>query len=233
MWQRICVIGAVLAACAPQAPREGDGANPVDADVVHGGDPSGTVEVIGTVRWHPVGTGFWGIDTVGGDVYDPLSPLEQQWQRPGLPVRALVRPRSDLVALHFASRVEVLRLDQISCEAFPCPGAAAAVRLAIWGIQGETSSPLPDGTLANIQAPSSTSASFFCETAPVSPTGPATRTCSILADAAGVYEADVIAPGFQSQHVRIEVPARPVASYECCAVHYVPVAERIDLAPVN
>ena len=88
-----------------------------------------------------------------------------------------------------------------------------------------------DATLANVQRPPGTSLAppeFMC-TGPDTPTS--LRKCYIYGDVAGVYEADVTARGFQTTHVRVEVPAPDVKPHQCCTGAYVPKSLSVYLSP--
>ncbi len=72
------------------------------------------IEVIGTIQWFSIEGGFWAIRGSDGKVYDPSSPLESRWQTPDLPVRAVLRVRSDLVSVHMVGViVDVLQIEQL------------------------------------------------------------------------------------------------------------------------
>jgi len=192
------------------------------------------IEITGSVQWYTIEGGFWAIQGGDGNVYDPSAPLDAMWQKADFPVRAVLRLRPDLGSTHMAGQiVDVLQIEQLSCQGLPCPAFGPAVTLTVApGSGAKGSGSFYDATLTNVQRPTSAGVSpaFNCVTNSPTPTAPVMRYCFIFGEVAGVYEADATAPGFDLKHVRIEVPAREIKPYECCAAQYVPQATWVYLS---
>ena len=214
----------LLAGCGSGAVHEN--ANQTDQSV----SDSQTVQITGAIYPYD---GDWLIVSIGGGGYDPLSPLDARWQKPGLPVRAVVRIHYELnLGTQLAERVDVLHLEQLSCSDLPCAAPPPAVTVVIAAAGPSSTASFYNATLANVVRPAgSVGPESGCVTASDTPTSPVIRKCWINGFVSGVYEADVSAPGFETKHVRFEVPVRDVQPYECCAVHYVPQGSWVFLSP--
>jgi hypothetical protein len=195
---------------------------------------SSTLEITGTVQWYTTDGGFWAIVT-GGDAYRPRSGLAVEWQKVNLPVRAVLRVPWAAEAAHPSlplPPVEILELEQLACADLPCPGLPPAVGMVIAAAAPSGHNSVYEAILANVVRPAGSSGpDSDCVTRSDTPTSPVIRRCWINGFVSGVYEADVKATGFETKHVRFEVPARNVQPYECCAVHYVPQGSWVFLSP--
>jgi hypothetical protein len=83
----------------------------------------------------------------------------------------------------------------------------AAVREAsvIITVVDSSGGPVSGVTLANLSPADMPQLSYVCVPPPHPPlTG--TSVCIIWGDAPGTYQADVLAPGYVTQHVRVDVP---------------------------
>src|SRR5207302_1526186 len=143
-----------------------------------------------------------------------------------LPVRAEVRVRNDLVSVHGAGViVDVLQIEQVACGPVPCPSGPRPVMLWVAGNDPKTNvtRPVLGAMLSNVQRPpnSGVTPSFDCMNSAPPGYTTVTTTCLISGTVPGVYEADVSARGYQTKHVRVEVPAHTIQPYECCGVPFV------------
>jgi hypothetical protein len=193
-----------------------------------------TTEISGTVQWYSIEGGFWAIRGADGKTYDPSSPLDSRWQKSNLPIHAVVRVRSDLASFHMVGPiVDIIHIEQVSCEALPCPLPGPPVSLIVAASRGTPDGSVYQATFTNVQRPASAGVipEFNCVTTSLTPTAPAMRICYIHGVVPGAYEADVTAPGYEPQHVRVEVAAHDIQPYECCAAAYVSQGLWVYLTP--
>ena len=67
--------------------------------------------VAGNVRYIPLEGGFFAIVGTDGKTYDPIN-LPAEYRRDGLPVKATVKVRSDMVSVHMVGTiVEIVRIE--------------------------------------------------------------------------------------------------------------------------
>jgi len=198
--------------------------------------PEGALEIVGTVEWYSFEGGFWAIRGSDGNTYDPSLPLDARWHKPSLPVRAVVRILHDVVSIHMAGQVvDVLQIEQLSCEGLPCPSPPPAVVVGVAGNDPPSVRTVAvlDATLSNVRRPPSAGITPAFDCANRAPRGYTTVTtmCLVFGLVPGVYEADVQAAGYRTGHVRVEVPEHVIQPYECCAASYVPQTVWVDLDP--
>jgi hypothetical protein len=76
--------------------------------------PSGATRVSGTVQYFNLEGGFWAIRGDDGVTYDPKDGLPAAYQRDGLRISAVVKPRADLGGIHMVGPiVEVLEIQSL------------------------------------------------------------------------------------------------------------------------
>ena len=75
------------------------------------GRSTGMISVKGTVKYQALEGGFYGIEGDDGTHYDPVSPLPEEFQQPGLRVKFKARKNENLVGFHeWGMYVEVLEI---------------------------------------------------------------------------------------------------------------------------
>jgi hypothetical protein len=185
------------------------------------------IEVDGTVQYFTFEGGFWAIQGDDGFVYDPIS-FPADFRKAGLRVHAVLDRLDDMASVHMAGYVvEVLSMELLlPCGPVPCPLPAPPVRLEVFPAPG--ASPVNGVSLASVAGPPGVE--VVVPPCTPGPTPPA-MLCSIGGTGAGTYEADVEAPGFETVHVRAEVPARSPLPGECCQVTYVSQYLPVSLSP--
>jgi hypothetical protein len=194
--------------------------------------PQHRVDVNGTIGFVALEGGFWAIRGDDGVTYDPRA-FPPDFRKEGLRVHAVMNRRDDMVGVHMVGPiVDILRLDVLPCGPVPCPPPPFAVELAVFDRAG---APVSGATLANVTGPPPGPGSVTpsCATVPESSSGAPRTVCLIVGTVPGVYEADVTAPGFQTVHVRVDVPSRSILPNECCPVTYVPQRVQVTLSPAR
>lgn len=207
LWARV----AVLAACACA------------------GTTQHRVEVDATIQFVDVEGGFWAIRGDDGVTYDPRA-FPPDFRKEGLRVHAVLNQRDDMAGAHMVGPiVDVLHLEVLPCGPVPCPAPPPAVELTV----SDRGLPVSEAALANVSGPPPGPGSVTpsCATQPEPASGAQRTVCWIVGTVAGTYEADVVAPGFQTVHVRVDVPSRSVLPNECCPVTYVPQHVQVALSP--
>jgi hypothetical protein len=73
--------------------------------------PDGSMRVTGTARFLNLEGGFWALRGEDGVTYDPKDGLPAAFQRDGMRVTAIVKPRNDLGGIHMVGPiVEILEI---------------------------------------------------------------------------------------------------------------------------
>jgi hypothetical protein len=74
------------------------------------GGAGSQMEINGVVRYYELEGGFYGIRTEEGETYNPIN-LPAEFREDGLPVRAKIRPRNDMMGIHQAGPlVEIIEI---------------------------------------------------------------------------------------------------------------------------
>jgi len=172
--------------------------------------------------------GAWVLRSDDGRVFEPNG-LEPDYRKEGLRVRATLKVRQDMGSVTMLGpRVDVLGFALLPCDWNPCGAVFPPVHLVVLGPDQATVS---GATLSNVVGPAGGGeVPVSCGFAPYpDDLQHAGVVCAMHGSAAGVYEADLTAPGLQSFHVRAEVEAREPLPNECCPIQYVTRFEAIVL----
>lgn len=191
--------------------------------------PQHRVDVDGTIEYVTIEGGFWAIRGDDGVTYDPRV-FPPDFRKEGLRVHAVLIRRDNMASVHGVGPVvDILDLEVLPCGPVPCPPPPAPVQLTVVDGSGAAVSA---AELSSVTGPPGLgSATPSCTTGPDPIAGAPRTLCVVIGTAAGTYEADVGAPGFQTVHVRVDVPSRAMLAGECCPVGYVPQRLSVMLAP--
>lgn len=192
------------------------------------------VEATATVELRTVEGDHWVLYADNGRHYLPRPDLPEALRVEGARVDVKLVERPDVVTAMPGIVADIARIEAHSCIGFLC-GAAPPITVSV----SDATSPsfvVRGVAIENLEAPPPAPPFWPARAACSEGTERADQvlrssSCTIDGPAPGTYSFDVGAPGLQTEHVVVDVPAAPHVPGLCCQLGFLVRSLEVELAP--